>query len=225
MFFRWWTRSIWGAVIAACALIAWNSAPYFFNDPSAPFFTERPELTDGRVWRALLVTHVAGGVVSLALGPVLVWNLAFRKSPALHRWLGWGYVTAVLGWAAPSGLLLSLTAKGGAWGASGFFLTGLLWLVTTGKGLSAIRKRQLTRHAEWMLRSYAVALSALFFRVIYPAFYFVDVSPQTGYVVSLWLSLIASLMLGESFVAQLRRFDQIRSFSLFSSRSPWVSRV
>jgi hypothetical protein len=49
-----------------------------------------------------------------------------------------------------------------------------------------------------MARSYALALSAVFFRVLQLGLHFAGVDDaDTNYVASLWLSLIASVVAGE----------------------------
>ena len=207
------TVAIWGAVIAASILIAVNSAPYFAGVASHPFLAERPELTSGKLWRSVLLTHVSGGVLCLLSGPILIWNLALRKSRALHRYLGWGYTIAVLGCSAPTGLYLSFFAKGGFWASTGFLVTDVFWIGTTALGLTAIRQRRVAVHAAWMARSYAITVSAVFFRFIFVGLHVLGVSGLTNYIASIWLSLVMSLLVGESFVAQLRSLKRIRALS------------
>lgn len=52
-----------------------------------------------------------------------------------------------------------------------------------------------------MVRSFSIALSAVFFRVIQTGLGWVDVAPETNYIASIWLSLLASVWLAESCIA------------------------
>jgi hypothetical protein len=51
-----------------------------------------------------------------------------------------------------------------------------------------------------MVRSYALALSAVFFRLFHVSFYVVGMADEPNYILSLWLSLAASLVAGEAVV-------------------------
>lgn len=205
------------AVLAGTAQIAAHSAGYFTDPFRHPFLLERPELAQDSVWRAALVMHVAGGLLCLATGPVLVWNLALRRSPALHRWLGRAYVVAILGWAGPSGLWLGAHAKGGLPAQSGFFALGVLSIATTVLGWRTIRRGDRAAHARWMARSYALALSALHFRAIHVAQYALGWTDDAAYAAGIWLSLATSVAQGEWLCAQLARFGRIRTLLLGGS--------
>jgi hypothetical protein len=118
--------------------------------------------------------------------------------------------------AAPSGLALALVAKGGWWGTAGFGLAGSLWWYTTWSGYRAIRRGDLAAHIRAMVRSYSWALSAPAFRVIQMLLYLFGWDDASNYVVSLWLSIAASVWLAESC---LRRTERA-TFPLVSNPIP-----
>jgi uncharacterized membrane protein len=212
------------AILAASGLIAVNSLPHLLGGPH-PFLAERPQLAADAVWRAALATHVTGGVLCHATGPVLVWNLALRRSLALHRLLGRAYVVAVLGWAGPAGVFLALHAKGGFLGRTGFLVFALAWIATTWLGWRDVRRGRVAEHARWMVRSYSLALSAIHFRVLQLALVALGASLDASYVAALWLSLLASVAQGEALVRQLDRFGSVRSLVSFGgshARDPRV---
>ena len=192
----------WLIVLSWSLLIVLMSVPYYLPGIVPAFIAERPEVTNDPVWRAALLTHIVGGVICLLSGPLLVWNLVLRKSKRLHRWLGWIYVVAVLGWGGPTGIYLSLSAKGGAWGVAGFLVTGIAWIGVTAAGLQTIRAGKLTEHIRWMIRSYALTVSAVFFRLFYLAFYLSGASETPSYILSIWFSFLASIAVGEYFVVR-----------------------
>jgi hypothetical protein len=51
-----------------------------------------------------------------------------------------------------------------------------------------------------MIRSYSLALSAVSFRVFQTALFRAGMADEPNYILSLWLSLAASLVAGEAFV-------------------------
>jgi len=128
-----------------------------------------------------------------------------RRHPAWHRRLGYVYLNAVLWMAAPSGLVLALVAKGGLWGTAGFAVAGVLWWHTTWSGYRAIRRGDVAAHVRAMVRSYSWALSAPAFRVIQTAVFLLGMEDAPSYVISLWLSIAASVWLAESFLYRSRQ--------------------
>lgn len=188
----WWT-----SIFALSGLILANSWPYFSLRGNFGFLVEKGEIADGLLWRAAFYVHVAGGMLCLATGPLLLWGGLLRRSPALHRWLGRAYALAVLGVAGPTGLFMAFQAKGGLPGTLGFLATGLLWWVQTARGVAHVAARRFAEHRRWMLRSYGVALSAVFFRVIQLALHAPGVPADANYVISIWLSLAAGVAVGE----------------------------
>ncbi len=197
--------SILALLIVTSGWLFRNSLPYFSLGDTVPFLIEKGTLAFEPWWKTFFVAHVAGGIASLLVGPLLIWNLLLLRSRLAHIWIGRAYVTFVLAWGAPAGLVLSMTAKGGFAGQSGFFLLGVLWWGTTFLGLRAVRARRLVTHVGWMVRSYSIATSALSFRLFHLAFYLGGVSDRTNYVTSIWLSLVTSIVLGEFFAARSSR--------------------
>ena len=108
---------------------------------------------------------------------------------------------------------MALTAKGGAWGTAGFALAGVLWWHSTWSGYQAIRRRDIPAHVRAMVRSYSWALSAPAFRIIQLALFWCGLEHELNYIVSLWLSIAASVWLAESFLHSGRR----RSVTLVTS--------
>lgn len=187
----------WMSIVALSGLILANSWRYFSLRGNFGFLVEKGELASEVPWRTAFYVHVAGGMACLAAGPLLLWNGLLRFSPRLHRWLGRGYAVAVLGCAGPTGLYMAFHAKGGVAGAVGFLALGLLWWGETALGVREAVARRVAEHRRWMQRSYAMALSAVFFRVIQLALHAPGVPEEANYVISIWLSLAASAAVGE----------------------------
>ncbi|HVE40254.1 MAG TPA: DUF2306 domain-containing protein [Planctomycetota bacterium] len=194
---RWMLRIAGAAVIVLSGLVIVNSLPYFSKRRDFAFLEEKGSLVSDPLWRGCFYGHVLGGIVCFLCGPFLLWGRLLARVPRLHRWLGRVYGVAVLGWAAPSGLYLACHAKGGVAGRSAFLLLGILWWGATALGVRAIVARRMPEHRRWMLRSYAVALSAVFFRISHAALFWVGLPDEPNYALSLWFSLAASLVAGE----------------------------
>ena len=196
--------------VAACALILVSNSVYLSGGTlsgAAParFLLEKGALAASPWWLAAFYFHVAGASLCLAAGTPLTFPRWTRRYPAWHRLLGYVYLNAVLWMAAPTGIALAFTAKGGLAGTAGFVLAGTAWWLTTWSGYRAIRRRDLAAHVRAMVRSYCWALSAPAFRIIQAALFLLQLDDATNYVVSLWLSIAASAVLAESFLSHQRR--------------------
>lgn len=198
---HWWTAG----TVVACALLLWTNTVYL--DVSAPprFLLEKGVWAHEPWWLAAFYFHVVGASICLASGVPLMFPAWTKKHPRWHRGLGCLYFNAVLWMAAPAGLLLAIVAKGGVWGVAGFLLAGLLWWQATWCGYRAIRRGDVQQHIRWMIRSFAWALSAPAFRIIQVALYLVGLDNATNYLVSLWLSIVVSVWLAESYLWRSRR--------------------
>ena len=192
----WWTV----ATVAICGLVLFNNVIYFDGGPTPRFLLEKGDWARHPLWLAAFYFHVIGASVCLAVGLPLMIPSWTRRYPAWHRRLGYLYINAVLWMAAPTGLVMAPVAKGGWWGAAGFGLAGVLWWHSTWSGYRAIRHGNLAAHVRGMVRSYSLALSAPAFRVFQVLLFGCGLDDHTNYLVSLWLSIAASVWLAESFL-------------------------
>ena len=89
--------------------------------------------------------------------------------------------------------------------SAGFLVTGLLWWYTTWRGYRTIRVKKTGAHVTWMIRSYSIALSAVWFRAIQIllAAGIPSIDNTTIYIASVWLSLLASLLISEASILSI----------------------
>ena len=120
--------------------------------------------------------------------------------PKVHRVLGYAYVISVLGLVVPAGLYMSLYAKGGFWGRFGFLAIGFTLLYTTWRGFERVRNRDFKNHKAWMIRSYAMAASAISFRVFYLGLYALEIPNE--YVLGIWMSFLVNAAIAECFISR-----------------------
>jgi len=199
----WWTA----LTVVACGVILLSNTIYFDGGAPPRFLLEKGDWTRNPWWLAAFYFHVVGASICLAAGTPLMFPEWTRSHPAWHRRLGYVYLNAVLWMAAPSGLALALVAKGGLWGTTGFALAGVLWWQTTWSGYRAIRRGDISAHVRAMVRSYSWALSAPAFRAIQAVLFLLGLEDAPNYIVSLWLSIAASVWLAESFLYRSRRIS------------------
>jgi hypothetical protein len=190
-----------GVAALLTALLLVETLPYAWRGSDMPFFVEKGAVAREAGWRVAFGVHVGGGLICLLTALPLFSRRLLAGAPLVHRALGWGYVASVLVLLVPGGLALIPFAKGGLAGRSGFLVQALWIFAVTVAGLRRVLARDFVRHRAWMIRSYAMASSALSFRVLFVAFQATGAS--RAYEMGIWASLGLSVVLGEAWVRSL----------------------
>jgi len=148
--------------------------------------------------RAWLWTHLAGGALTIALGPLQFLSRWPRPFARLHRASGWIYVGGILiGSVGATGLIATSPAPFAI--RSAFAATALAWLVTGLVALTAIRRRQVATHRRWMTRNYLVTLSPVTFRLLLRGAIAVGIAPDPAMIAGLlWASWALPLVVYEA---------------------------
>ena len=196
--FRW--SACWSLLaIAGSVGILVGTTVYFDSMRTPVFLLEKGALRHHPLWKTAFYFHIIASCVCLAVGPFLM-VLRLIRIRRFHSFVGYVYLNVVLWIAAPTGLILSPVSKAGWPAALGFLVTGALWWWTTWQGYRSLGQVDFRPHIRWMIRSYSVALSAVWFRVIHQliAFGSPTVSDSSNYIASVWLSLLVSIWISEA---------------------------
>ena len=84
--------------------------------------------------------------------------------PRLPRRIGYVYITDVLIIAVRAGLLMGFYANCGLSSRIAFVLLAVLWIYFTAMALVKAKQKDFTAHRNFMIRSYALTLSAITLR-------------------------------------------------------------
>ena len=187
----------WVPVAAFSLLLIYNTIPYFSFSKNFDFIEERSFLFQSNLYNASFYIHIAAGALCIGTALIQFSRYILKKSKAIHRISGKIYVFVVLFLGAPTGLYMSFFAKGSFWERALFMFMAGWWFVTTLYGLSTIHKRNVVAHKIWMIRSYAMAMTAVTFRVYQIAFYLLGWDHLENYEVSLWISVIGNMLFAE----------------------------
>lgn len=122
------------------------------------------------VWLNVMYVHVAFACVAMASGLINFSNRIFKKSRRLHRINGYVYIISVLLVVLTSGYMAPY-ATGGRISSIGFNLLNLLWLVITITALVQIKRKRISQHRHWMIRSYAFCFTNLLIHLITSLFH------------------------------------------------------
>lgn len=149
-------------------------------------------------WRTAFYIHVFLSWLALLAGftQFLPQRSAFWR--ALHKRVGYIYVADIVFFAAPSGLIMAFYANGGVAAKLSFVVLSCLWWLCTFVAYRHALKKKFDQHRKWMIRSYALTLSAITLRllaIVLPAL--VHLSGREEYTLMAWLSWMINLLVAE----------------------------
>jgi hypothetical protein len=202
----------WVPVAGFSLLLIYNTLPYFSFSKDFDFIEERSFLFQNNLYNSFFYIHIAAGAICIGTALIQFSRYILKKTKAIHRWSGKLYVFVVLFLGAPTGLYMSFFAKGSFWERALFMFMAIFWFITTLYGLSTIRKKNVLGHKIWMMRSYAMAMTAVTFRVYHIAFYLLGWDHLENYELSLWISVIGNMLFAEWIIYRKSR-NYLKSFT------------
>lgn len=175
------------------------------------FLAAKQAVIDFLPWRLAFYIHITSATLVLLLGLTQFSKSILQKAPQLHRRLGQLYISLILILAAPSGFLMGFYGSGGPWAQLAFVLQAIVWWGLSFWAYQTIRRKEVQAHARFMVRSYAMTLSAISLRGA--TFLAASWKMQHGifcpnpayswlcypdfYILIAWLSWIVNLLLAE----------------------------
>lgn len=149
----------WTGVVVLALLFVLKYVLFYFRhyDPASfdPYWPRRG-------W---LFLHITAGSLALLTGPMQFWTGLRQRNMTFHRWTGRIYLIGVgTGIIGAVGLSLTTTFNFGV--VNGIRALVLAWFVTTSMAYFTIRKRLISFHKEWMIRSYVVTFAFVTFRFL-----------------------------------------------------------
>lgn len=186
--------------------------PYALLDRAA----SRIDVQTDAAW-VLLVVHVLTASTAMILGALqLVPRI--RANRRRHRIIGRAFLGLGTVAFALTAIPLALTTPDGNVTRFGVLVPALLWPVLAVLGWRAIRRGDVVRHREWMVRLYAVTFFALTTRLLVPLLLLVqlpvmqsryDGDPQAAVSATIpygqWLGWIIDLLIAQWVIVRWRR--------------------
>lgn len=154
-------------------------------------------------WRIAFFVHVFSSMLVLIAGFSQFSTVLQKKRALLHRRLGYLYVINILLVTGPAGLVMSFYANGGPLSRIAFVTLSVLWMSFTAIALYKAIKKDFIAHRNFMIRSYALTLSALSLRawkVLLAAT--TDMGPMDRYRLIAWLGWGLNLLIAEMIILQ-----------------------
>ncbi|KKI88356.1 DUF2306 domain-containing protein [Shouchella clausii] len=158
--------------LLVCISIVFIVYAFVYNyviDPGAEtFLSHKTGLTrelNVPVWLNVMYIHVAFACVAMAAGLLNFSKRIFAKSRKFHRLNGYLYFVSVFIVVLTSGYMAPY-ATGGKIVSIGFNAINIIWPLITITALVQIKKKRMTQHRNWMIRSYAFCFTNMVLHLI-----------------------------------------------------------
>jgi len=153
----------------------------------------------------LTLVHILPGALFLILAPLQFVPRIRERHLQLHRWIG-GALVAIGLVIGTTALIMSYKMNiGGANETAATTLFGIVFLICLLKGYLHIRRKDSTRHREWMIRAYAVALGVATTRPIVGIFFaFRRLAPHEFFGIAFWIGFTVTVLMAEGWIDYTR---------------------
>ncbi|MFS2153916.1 MULTISPECIES: DUF2306 domain-containing protein [unclassified Rhizobium] len=184
----------WAASATISTALAFLSYRYLAGQGPVP-----ANVAANRHFDPWIAVHAAGAATALLLGPWQFLPGLRARWPSVHRWIGRLYAAGC----ASGGLAALVLATGlttGPVAGAGFATLGLAWLATTCLAIREALSRRIASHRRWMIRSFALTLSAVTLRLYLPLSGALTIDFPIAYPVIAWACWLPNLILAEVYL-------------------------
>lgn len=175
------------------------------------FLASKQWVVDEWHWLAAFYIHITSAVLVIAAGLTQFSKKLMFQYPKWHRSIGKLYVFLILFVAGPSGFVMAFYGNGGFWARCAFVLQAIIWWWLTFRAYQTIRRGASEAHGRYMIRSYAMTLSAISLRaatylvsdwklrngIICPNSTYSLLCYPDFYILVAWLSWVVNLVIAE----------------------------
>lgn len=178
---------------------------YTSFDTEAGFLQIKQDFIGNQFWLAAFYVHVFSSLFALLAGFTQFSTRIRQRVPKVHRFAGRIYVIDILLITGPAGLLMSFYANGGPGSQLAFFILSVLWWYFTYVAWHAAVCGDFAKHRSYMLRSFALTLSAITLRVWKMGLaHFFELPPMDIYRIVAWLGFVPNILLVEWYLYRWR---------------------
>jgi uncharacterized membrane protein len=171
---------------------------YLSLDDHVGFLEQKQAYLHIKVWKFAFYVHVFSSVLTLLAGFTQFSAEILRKHPRLHRTLGRIYAWDILAINFPAGVVMAVYANGHLPSKIAFLILDSLWFWFTLKAITEIKRGHVQAHRDYMMRSYALTLSALTLRTWKILLTnTTNLSQETIYMMDAWLGFVPNLLCAE----------------------------
>lgn len=189
-------------VLLTLAFFVWQMAritvEYVPYNTDIGFLQIKQDYIDIDHWRIAFFVHVYASIWVLFAGFTQFSEMIRTSYRKLHRIFGYVYAADVLLITGPAGLVMGFYANGGISSKIAFITLATGWIFFTAMAVVKARNGDYDAHRNYMIRSYALTISALTLRAwkwgINNSF---ELPPMDVYRTVAWLGWIPNLLFAE----------------------------
>jgi uncharacterized membrane protein len=183
------------------------SLQYIPYNTDVAFLRIKQDVIDFPFYKLAFFTHVYTAVFVLPAGFTQFSGFIRKKFPRVHKYTGWVYAIVVICLAGPAGFYMGLFANGGLTSQVSFCLLAVLWIYFTGTALAKVIRGDIKSHREFLIRSFALTLSAITLRAWkYMLVFLFHPRPMDVYEIAAWLGWIPNLIIAEIIIRKNLKF-------------------
>lgn len=200
-------------IFSMAVLISISSLQHFFPYTNPSTFL-KPKQAFFFIYLPALYTHIFTSGLILGIGLLGFSQWIRTQHLKWHQRLGKVYVGLILALSAPSALIMAIYAQGGLSIKSCFILLSILWWWFTWQAWTTILKKNILAHQSFMLRSYALTLSAVTLRwYSFLLGYFFNWYNLESYLWIAWLSWVPNLIVAELWIRVCYKYSPSSKYS------------
>ncbi|MBO9829200.1 DUF2306 domain-containing protein [Xanthomonas sp. A2111] len=186
------SKYAWGVLAMLSGAVALVSYRYLFDRGPVP-----PGVAANRHVHPWLIVHATSAATALLCGPLQFVRRLRLRHPRWHRATGRVYVAGCMV-GGVSALFLAAGISTGPVAGAGFGALGIAWMATTAIALRKVLTGRLAEHRRWMIRSFALTLSAVTLRLYLPVSTFIlGIEFAVAYRAIAWLCWLPNLLAAE----------------------------
>lgn len=169
------------------------------------FLQFKKEYLDILPWKVAFYTHVFTIIFALLAGFTQFSKSILINHKRVHRMVGKIYVYDIF-LNFPVAFVMGIYANGLLPTKIAFILLDCMWFWFTYKAVAEIRRGNVAAHKAYMIRSYALTLSAVslrFWKIVILGFVHID--PLPLYMINAWLGFLPNLLFAEWLIRRKRK--------------------
>ena len=180
---------LWIALISIFSYLMLDIViPYLSWEWDIDFLKTKQHIIHLLHYRTAFYLHIFSSCFVLFAGAFLFSKSIIKNFRQVHRWAGKIYVLILLLISAPTGMVMAFYANGGWPAKVSFLILCPLWWYCTYMGYRKIREKKIKEHEIWMIRSYALTLSAISLRLYQMLLGHSGWDPVSQYIFVSWVT-------------------------------------